>query len=445
MKEQEHNNVTDQGWAAMQQLLDQRMPRRRRRVAGWWWFAGLLLLPVAGFVAWQVYEQGNSGIEVPAVPVSRVEPLAVQGAAQTPEKMAGAAQVLPVVATPFEESSSPLSTSANQQASALRPGVKTRQQAILQEQLPKRRKFGTQDFATSTISLSELPPASEPLEPGLPAENKKQEMGLAPLPMAFQILEGELTVQLPPSYPPYYGEEIKPAHRKSSWAFGLAMGLNSERIPRVNGGLVGLTADWQPFRHWGLRTGVQYAMQRLAADESLVTTIAQDDYEKSSNSLSLFDQSGTYGNLGSFSSINTSILASVRRIHRVEMPMSVYWQRKTAFRIYAGASLNYTFLAQTSNRIFSDNQVFKVVSGRDEINRLAIDQIQRWQVKWQGGVGYRFRNIELSASAQTTFPKISFKKSPSIKGELDNVSQSKSEPFMQVRQLGVTLGGVRYF
>ena len=241
---------------------------------------------------------------------------------------------------------------------------------------------------------------------------------------------------------------IKKARYGSHWAFGITFGANSERLPRVNGGLVGGSVDWQPLRHWGLRSGIQYALQRLAEDESLVASITEDAYERSSN-LSLFDQSGNYGYISAFPSINTSILASVRRIHRIETPLLVYWQPIPAFRVYGGAILNYTFLAQTSNRIFADNQVFKVVSGRDEINRLATERLQRWQVKWQAGLGYRLGNIaELNASVQTTFPKISFKRTGEIQPGFDgtnSVSPQSSTPFVQVRQLGVTLSGVVFF
>ena len=440
MKEHEHERMTDQGWAAMQQVLDQQMPRRRRRIAGWWWFAGLLLLPILGVTGWQWVQQ-STGKSVPAaIPLKPAAPVAKQNDLPATNGSAGFAatnsddpsawaglEKLPDFETFKALTGQPVASSGfdNQRAPS-----------VLINAVP-----GPNDL--SGVSAG-MPPATAGTVPGSALINNISVGAVADLPTPFKTLEkGALAVGLP-DYAPYVRAAITKVSHKAPLALGLTCGVNSERLPRVSGGLAGAVVDWQPLRRWGMRSGLQYAMQRLASDESLVATIVEDAYEKSSENLALFDNSGNYGNISQFSSINTSILASVRRIHRIETPLLVYWQPMPAFRMYAGATLNYTFLAQTSNRIFSDNQVFKVVSGHDEINRLATERLQRWQVKWQAGLGYRWRCMELNGSIQTSFPKISFKRTAEIQSGLD-VSARSSSPFVQVRQLGVTLSGIAYF
>ncbi len=445
MKEKEHENITDRGWAAMQRTLDQEMPRRRRRVAGWWWLSGLLLLPVLGVAGLRWYQQTQQ-LSAPAIPLAPAGPVAKQEHPQTTNRSVElpvtAAESAAPNAVDHLNAKSPNPTSESRTTGLYAP--ENNRSAVQWAELEKfqpvqnRRDFN-RPFNMVAI-LPDSPTANQP-------ESELQDLSadlLATLPTPYQNLDREVPDAVIPIYQTPAETEIQKVKNAFPLTLGVTFGFNTERIPRINGGLIGVTADWQPLRRWGLRSGVQYAMQSLASDESLVTVITEDAYEKSS-SLSLFDQSGNYGNISSFSSINTSILASVRRIHRIETPLLAYWQPLPAFRVYAGAVLNYTFLAQTSNRIFSDNQVFKVVSGRDEINRLATERLQRWQVKWQAGLGYRLgHKVELNASLQTTFPEISFKKSAEAQAGL-NVTDPQNRPLVQVRQLGVTLSGVVFF
>jgi len=108
--------------------------------------------------------------------------------------------------------------------------------------------------------------------------------------------------------------------------------------------------------------------------------------------------------------------------------------------------LHYTFLAQTSPRIFADNQVFKVATGHDELNRLATEKLNRWQVKWQLGVGYRLgRRVELGASIRAALPKISLRKDSHIAADLQVVADQNRISIEEVRQLGVSLRAAVFF
>jgi len=451
MKEQEHEHVTDQGWAAMQQLLDQQMPRRRRRVAGWWWLTALLLLPLIATNSWYFYQQSKPvtlPIKASSTPAA---PLAIQ---EFPGKNEQHSDL------PTNETAPTTSAAPGRVSAALAPHTNEKQGTDHANFTGKKRTTGARVLGTPTSSSRTTQPIvglfdiDQPAATAVPAvqtltsEIANQQPLLATLPTPFQLLNWADPAVNVPEYSSVVRREIVKSQSLAQWAFGLTFGANSERLPRINGGLIGLAVDWQPLRHWGLRSGAQYTVQRLASDESLVTAITEDAYERSSN-LALFDQSGNYGNITAFSSINTNILASVRRIHRAEIPLAAFYQPLPAFRLYTGGVLNYTFLAQTSNRIFADNQVFKVVSGRDEINRLATERVQRWQVKWQAGLGYRLGNqAELNASIQTTFPKISFRRTPKINSDLDGLNaagQQRNSPSVQVRQLGVTLSGVVFF
>ncbi len=437
MREQKQN-TTDQGWVAMQRILDREMPqRRRRRIVGWWWFGGLFLLCAFVVAGWQISQRADS--------TAPVAPALILPAAPLAERTAPAA-LPPVHAT------SEASTNTGQDA------------AFMERTKVEKRNYGqtyplpSQSFSVkkadsalekapqmlppnTAISASETPVQAELAAP----TNNIAGDALAVLPTIPPALEMEIKPGDFAKYPDYTTDLTKIIRHRASWEFGLMAGINSERLPRINGGTLGLVADWQPFRHWGLRSGVQYTMQRLAADESLVTAISQDAYEKSSTGLGLLDGSGNYAYLGTYSSINTDILAAVRRIHRIEAPLLVYWQ-PGRFRVYTGAVLNYTFLAQTSPRIFADNQVYKVATGRDELNRLATEKLNRWQVKWQLGVGYRLgRRVELGAGIQAALPKISLRKDSHIDADLQVAAAQNRISIEEVRQLGVSLRGVWFF
>lgn len=436
MKEQKHD-IMDRGWAGMQRILDQEMPRRRRRVAGWWWLTGLLLLPIMGLAGWQWYQRAPQTIPAPTIPTAPVAQHAPVNAAST--------NADPAIQS--SKGAAESTTSAKVQnwngPAAIRlmsPAAPTETRVFLTE------KEGIAGPERSTASaLKGMIPASGiapiPAQPAAPSVS-----ALGALPRLFPLLNAEMdTVDLP-TYPAYTSTEItRKATHRATWALGVVGGITSERLPRINGGMAGLVTDWQPLRHWGLRSGLQYAMQRLAADESLVTTISEDAYERTSNGLGLLDNSGNYGDITQFPSINTNILASVRRIHRIETPLLVYWQPVRALRAYAGASLNYTFLAQTSPRIFADNQVYKVATGRDELNRLATEKLDRWQVKWQLGFGYRIgRWAEVNAGIQATLPKITLQKDDHFTSELQTASRQNIS-VEQVRQMAITLRGVVFF
>ena len=438
MKEQEHDMVTDQGWAAMQRLLDQRMPRRRRRVAGWWWLAGLLLLPLIGVTGWQWYERSTETVPVPVVPTAPVAPMAERSPLSRQVTSADSGTITkPVVSQhlPLLQIQPRTTHGAGSLQAKVRP-FWTEKAVFTAASTPQ---LALQAEGARAQDVINTPSGVINPAPVIPVTA----LTALPTPFSFPQVVDTLDFR---KYPPYSSPEItRKLPRKATWSYGVLAGLNSERLLRVNGGVVGLVIDWQPLRRWGLRAGLQYAVQRLAIDESLVTVITEEAYESMSNSLGLFDNSGNFGNIGDFSSINTDILASVRRIHRIEAPLLAYWQPRRALRVYAGASLNHTFLAQTSSRILADNQIFKVATGRDEINRLATERLQTWQVKWQGGLGYRIgRRAEMNASIQTTFPKIPFRKKADLQADL-KVADRQSSTFGQVRQLGVTLSGVVFF
>lgn len=429
----------------MQRILDREMPRRRRRIAGWWWFAGLLLVPALGITAWQLYEQ--SAPAAPAMPV-RVPPIAPL-AERTPNNV-------PPVHIDAITSSSTLSSENAVETVAFQKSANHKATGILNARLKEvepflTKKEGVVPAETPLAFLPETEGLDDETVDQLPASEPTANLAIdamAALPALSPAIETTSTTPDFPTYPAYSSPEIiKKVTYKPKWNLGIVAGVTSEHLPRVNGATLGMVADWQPLRHWGLRSGVQYAVQQLAEDESLVTTIPEDSYERASTGVALFDQSGNYGNLAAFSGINTNILASVRRIHRFETPLLVYWQPVRKLRTYAGASVHYTFLAQTSPRIFSENQVFKVVSGRDELNKLATEKLNRWQVKWQFGLGYRFAHWgEINAGIHAALPKISLRKGGNLDDSQDHGTTSNTSiSIEQVSQMAIHLRGVVFF
>lgn len=442
MREQKHD-IVDQGWAAMQRILDQEMPRRRRRVAGWWWFAGLLLLPILGMAGWQLYQQPKPIVPKSATPALPVAPLAEH----TPTRIPHGHNSPSTGSSKGSMESVTMSTKLPKFGKRPFVGISSTQPAEIQPSLDKKAGIPAKEIPMGAVlTAMALPNVVAERTSVLKEIDTAPFAALAALPTPLPLLTTEGTKPSLLTCPSYTNPDTKKkvAHRPT-FAWGLVAGITSERLPRVNGGMVGLVTDWQPLRRWGLRSGVQYAMQRLAADESLVTAISEDAYAKYSDGLSLIDQSGNYGNIAQFPNINTNILASVRRIHRVETPLLAYWQPAQKLRAYAGASLNYTFLAQVSPHIFNENQVFKVVSGRDELNRLATEKLNRWQVKWQLGLGYRIgRQVEINAGIQTALPKISLQKDAALTMESQDASRNIVS-IEQVRQMAVHLRGVVFF
>ncbi len=441
MREQKQN-TTDRGWEAMQRILDREMPRRRRRrVAVWWWLTGLLLLPLLGIAGWKMYQHSIETTPVTPAPTLPAVPLAER----TPST------ALPNTAALNSQ------TAASSEETAF---IDYRKQSSHRNRVATTAPLSSRPSDATTSLAKKGDDLAMESSTVLSLENSKIErqavsaevdfapmMALSLLPAVAPAIEQEPEPLVFPTYPAYSSAElIKKAPHRATWDLGITAGINSERLPRINGGAIGIVADWQPLRRWGLRSGVQYAVQRLAPDESLVTTISEDAYEKSSSELSLFDQSGNYGNITQFSSINTNILASVRRIHRIEAPLLVYWQPVRKLRTYVGASVNYTFLAQISPRIFSENQVFKVVSGRDELNKLATEKLNRWQVKWQVGLGYRInRHLEVTGGVQAALPKISLQKDAGNDSALGAARPAQNIATEEIRQLGFMLRGVVLF
>jgi len=439
MREQKQNTI-DQGWVAMQRVLDREMPqRRRRRIAGWWWLGSLFLLLAFVLAGWQLSQRANPTAPIAPAPALPAAPLA----GRTPP-----AATLPSVHHAPETSKNAGEDPAFIKQARFNKRSDAHPYPLANQSFPVEKADAAVQETPQMLAPSTVIAASETIAAAEGREQTNTMTGdaLALLPTLPPALEVAPTPRDFATYPDYTANLTKKLRHRASWELGVVASINSERLPRINGGTLGMLADWQPLRHWGLRSGLQYTMQRLAADESLVTTISEDAYERSSNGLSLLDGSGNYTYIGNYSSINTDILAAVRRIHRIEAPLLVYWQPGRAFRVYTGAMLHYTFLAQTSPRIFADNQVFKVATGHDELNRLATEKLNRWQVKWQLGVGYRLgRRVELGASIRAALPKISLRKDSHIAADLQVVADQNRISIEEVRQLGVSLRAAVFF
>lgn len=416
MKNEFDNKLTDKGWLSMRRLLDREMPERRRRRFVWWPLA-LLLLSLAGASSWWLWRQSKTvpvvspPTEAPkvsepvvnaenqrepgfpavvGVPANNKRRSSIFGKEQQPLVQPLTRSVVGVPANNGKENVSGRNPIFREEAL----GENTKRGG---EQVPANPSIEPDKVVASPLNLVYPPEAAEISEASNStdlSQNTVKIETLEPLPARSPDIAGIVTSSESSATS---GTIIKKKN-DVRWSFGLAAGLASDNFSSLNGFSAGGAVDWRFAGKWGLRSGLQYAQYRLSTDEQPVVSLAAVDYADATGNLVL--NSGTSYPSPSQDLDSVSVFVPVERLRQLEMPLLAYWQPLRALRIYGGISVAYNLSAQASEQNYSGNQYYyaKTQDAKDNLNKLAVSNIQRWQTNLQTGLGLHLgKHFELGA------------------------------------------------
>jgi hypothetical protein len=453
--------VTDKGWKAMQEILDREMPteRPRRRIWILWFLA--LLLPAAGLLLWLNPAEKTPASPVSSAERPIAEQLHEQEHQPADRKIiAGASaarneQVAPsekmeqfTSATPLSLAASTTTSAAKRKATAI-PAAPPATPAPVSAATPTNLTERDADVHTSTPPAinSEInsaaatpspvliPAPTAPTEPDAdiqastpPAtspEIKTAAAASAPVLADAPTTPAEQNTEPNASNPPATNAEVAPVaampspvlasvptpttveqgaapatpiipvrENKKSLSWGATVGVLSETTPGYAGATAGLVAEWQPGKRWGLRSGLAYQFHLLRDEDRPITSVTTAAYAEATGDQTIFDNAFTV----SSSDFTVPVYVPVSRLHRLEIPLQVFWQPTRNVRLYAGASIGANFYAQTASRSLKNGKIYDVQEGTParNLNQEVSRQIRGGQIGWNVGISYQpTKRIEL--------------------------------------------------
>ena len=425
--------LANHGWRAMRRALDREMPeeRRRRPVALLWIFA--LLVPAAGILGWLLF---GPGIDTPAT-VSRQAPVASSPAPAPAEQNKQAANA----ADKYTRSAKSVAGNDNQayqlreitpekaehysvlglafQTTAPRfSGEPARESDLSNANPVSPRESGAVPVFEPVMNnsgpdASSLNPAPENTlqdialqNPAGPAETEQ-----TPNPVIAAPIQNPISSALPASteadtasIAPFF-MPVKPIDplreaKKSDWSFGANAGVSSDTRGDYAGMGAGLSAEWQPLKKWGFRSGVGYQFRQLGAEERPVVSLTAISYVDVTG-----DKRIAAANNG-FQSPSTNqgstepsqVYIPIGRLHRVEVPVLAFWQPLSKLRVFGGVAIGNNLYVQAGNRTLNNNVVYTVPDGTSNknLNREVSEQFRQWDTRLSIGVGFKpARHLEL--------------------------------------------------
>lgn len=191
-------------------------------------------------------------------------------------------------------------------------------------------------------------------------------------------------------------------------------------------------------RHWGIRSGLAYGYEKLpVAVRTLISVPAVYDTLTANNVVIIEDVVAPSGNQYS-NSVPAEVQTQVSAVHRLEMPLLLWWQPLRHWRLYAGGTMARTLKVETGNRTaaiednkFSSNQIS---DPENRLSSLAAQRVSDWQAALQGGIGFKpSRRFEFGFFSQYV-PKalLSSNNNGQFLGAITNADQQSSkasEPF----------------
>lgn len=419
MRETQQNKLADKGWHSMHKLLDREMPvPQKRRPVGWWWF-GLLLLPLSiwGIQAWWISEHTPPIAPVQAIPTTErpivqqkfdnqqvktintipdATPGSLQNGKASAQELAAVSKLSVATKTITGTTMSPApEKSAWNKRRETTPATTVQAAAVSSEQV------------LTTVAQEDA--ATSPIPESLPEENRvvttiAKQSDLQALALPFQNVNREniALFSAAPKMAAPASSSIVPRKTISPWAFGITASASTEHFSSVNALGAGLSADWHFARKWGLRSTLAYSRYRPSSDKQPVVAVEEVRY---TNATGLY--TGAYGNSSVGGSISSSndlekeyVYIPLRKLQQIEMPVSVFWQPTRSLRLYSGIVMNYTFMGQSAQQNYIDNNLVSLDSYATQRNasRVATNSLQRWKLHAQVGMGLGLgRHAELSA------------------------------------------------
>lgn len=415
--------TTDKGWKAMRATLDREMPveQPRRRVWLLWLLA--LLLPAAGFFFWPKTESAQ-----PVAPASTPErPVAERQVRQPNRNSDNSALALPHVAseerigaaaaavralkteeptlrhtrptthranaaaTPAANTpiaaASPAKTGAENPAATSLPVAQILQAATPIEvaaETPASVATPYAPDAPNTSSATTTPAAGHHGQSAWPTESGAENK-ISATPTA------ELAAQ-PHNPPPAPGEPAaptKPVQDKNKiMAWGATAGLLAKPSALLGGTSLGLTADARLGKRWGFRTGLAYQYHRLQGDDRPIVTVTSGAYAEATGDVSILTTNGFIVNAHD---LTAPVYVPVSRLHRLEVPLTAFWEATSKLRLYGGPSVGLNVWTQTGSRALKNSITYDVKSGMPahNLNQKVSTQLREIQAGLTLGAGYR--------------------------------------------------------
>jgi hypothetical protein len=372
-----NQKLTDKGWASMQSMLDRDMPvnsRRNRRAIAWWFLGGAGLLVLTGVGAWHLaLRTATPSATQPSVD----QPIAHQSTTvrQTQAEPYAAAFAPLVQREPVPGGGTMTSFAIVRRHSG---------QANGQEQVSSQAAATgiTPDYNAQFTSLKSAQVEGTPVvyHPDIPSA--------VPMP----VLIGPLPIDVNdpdfaafnPVQPNSLTKPVAALTRNRRWRYGVYGGISAEKLVAVNGLAAGFTTTWQPLRHWGLRVGLGYSIERPTLRNRPVADISGQRYVDYVNS----------GNLNTSTlstDPNAKLLIPVRYIHQIEMPVLVFWQPSAKWRFYGGAKFARTIFANSDKFSYvsgSASEPSSVLVENRSLNVLATHELSFWKVYGNFGVAF---------------------------------------------------------
>lgn len=384
--------LADRGWAALRATLDREMPVRRRRRFAWLWWLLVPALLAGSAGAW--FFQGNRAMQPrPGATQKHEAPVADarRDAIETAKSRPAPAPTAPVAATTIPRTADARAQKPRPVAPAA-PSTIAAQAVPAAASIPPRRPESVEN---ELITSNSTVPASLVLLPREPAALRLP--ALDPPALALQNIAA--------------APGKRPTPAPSPWAFGLTAGASARDFGSLSGLTAGVTADLRLGQKWGLRSGLAYGYERLPQKERIsVSAPAVVHYDTLG-----FDTTGGYvivedvvvepsGTANAFDSTG-QVIALVTNVHRLELPLLLWWQPFRQWRVYGGGSLARTLTVRTGgHRVFVNQNQIEVNQFADPQNRLdqlAAREIPTWQASLLGGVGFRpSRHFEFDFFAQ---------------------------------------------
>ncbi|MEY3248099.1 MAG: hypothetical protein RL742_142 [Bacteroidota bacterium] len=350
----------------MQRTLDREMPQKRKRRFLIWIFLGAAT--VAGILAQQRWRS--------AQPVLRPQP---------PEKTA--APVPRVAAAPSVGRPTASETIGSSASDPKKPA-------------PARQPVAAA-MPEAQVGMPELPVADPPAnESG--AFNQSAPIAGAPvlfLPareLPDQVVSRQpVSSSLRPAAPPPIYPVKKSGSRKLQPGMYAAARLNP-----VSGSLspsAGVLADWRWSGKFGLRAGAGYQYERFSRANTPSILLTETVYSSLTG-----DDRVLENNVFSGVAVAGNVLVPIASLHRLEIPLQLYWQAHPRWRAYAGVQWQYTFLASGNGSVveLDSSRVLTLPIG--ESNRLAGARTRGWTSYLSLGLSHAFsKRMELALQYQS--------------------------------------------
>lgn len=460
MREEQEKKLADKGWQSMQQVLDREMPAERKRRPFVWWWTGLLLLPLAIWGGQAIWRSGTTPSVAP-LPAHELMPKNERPVVQTTDNQPH---------TPLP--ASPSSGDANQQVSGKSAENQPQNAAALSAAyapatigedktrcnlpaivIPDNPAEGIGNDARETAVPSSvqatdaaIAAAETTTDVASAAENPIDVLSpLTQMPPPVTLERAATQAPPPVSIIPVENNIVKAPGAKK-WSFGITAAASTEQFSSLNGLSAGLSADFRFARKWGLRASGMYTRYRTSSNNQPVVAVESVDY---ANATGLYTgnnnyQPGTSSGGGNFSSEDLAlnyVYVPLRKLHQIDMPLMLWWQPVSRLRLYSGFALNYTFLGQTTEQNYINNQAISLTSDSSQkrASRVATSELPRWQFHYQGGLGIQLgRHAELGAFWRMPLENIAFRTKADA---LENSSAGINDPLNVINNTNSTNPG----